>query len=102
MPPLLLVKLNTSDFGCVIIIFPLPILTLYTIQRLFHGLQVTNDIGEDSGKLDVEVVDCPSSPRNLTVTDVAEDSVSISWEIPEDDGGSPITGYIVEKRDATR
>lgn len=34
----------------------------------------------------------------LTVTDVQRDSISIKWKPSEDDGGSPITGYIVEKR----
>lgn len=65
-------------------------------------LQVTNDSGEATGELNLEVVDVPSSPKNLTVTDISEDSVTLTWEVPEDDGGSPITGYTVEKRDATR
>lgn len=64
--------------------------------------QIANDIGKATAKLDLEVVDCPSSPRDLTVTNVTEESVSLSWQIPEDNGGSPITGYTVEKRDATR
>lgn len=65
-------------------------------------IQVRNDHGETSGKLDLEVVDSPSSPRNLSVTTVTEDSVSLTWDVPSDDGGSPITGYTVEKRDASR
>lgn len=64
--------------------------------------QVYNDIGETTGKLDLEVVDCPTSPKDLAVDNISEDSVSLSWNVPDDDGGSPITGYLVEKRDANR
>lgn len=34
----------------------------------------------------------------LHVTDVQRNSISIKWKPPTDDGGSPLTGYIVEKR----
>ena len=30
------------------------------------------------------------------------ESCDIKWEVPEDDGGAPITGYIIEKRDISR
>ena len=32
------------------------------------------------------------------VTDVTGDSCKLSWTAPESDGGSPLTGYIVERR----
>lgn len=46
--------------------------------------------------------DKPSPPRDLKVTEVTEDSVNLSWSPPEDDGGTPITGYVVERLDMER
>ena len=46
--------------------------------------------------------DEPDAPRNLHVTEYWTDFISLAWEAPENDGGSPITGYIIEKRDAMR
>lgn len=34
--------------------------------------------------------------------EVERNSVTFEWEEPEDDGGSPVTNYIIEKRDAKR
>ena len=47
--------------------------------------------------------DPPSQPIGpLEFSDITHDSVSLSWQPPEDDGGCPITGYLVEYHDARR
>jgi hypothetical protein len=43
----------------------------------------------------------PSTPVGpLEVSDVQRNSIALKWRPSEDDGGSPITGYIVEKRES--
>ena len=44
----------------------------------------------------------PSAPRELKFGDITKDSVHLTWEPPEDDGGSPLTGYVIEKREVSR
>jgi predicted phage tail protein len=39
----------------------------------------------------------PSEPVNLIVTSAHDGQISISWMSPSKTGGSPITGYIIEK-----
>ena len=46
--------------------------------------------------------DRPSPPQELTVVAMTAESGDISWQVPEDDGGSPVTQYIVEKKDISR
>lgn len=43
----------------------------------------------------------PPSPCKppLRVVSVIADSVTLQWNPPEDDGGSPLTGFIISKRD---
>ena len=36
------------------------------------------------------------------MTSVTENSVSLHWATPKTDNGSPITGYVIEKRDPKR
>lgn len=44
----------------------------------------------------------PSAPKDFKVLEVTRQHVHLTWEIPEHDGGSPLTGYQVEKRDVSR
>lgn len=46
--------------------------------------------------------DRPSPPRNLAVTDIKAGSCYLTWDAPLDNGGSEITHYIIDKRDASR
>lgn len=41
----------------------------------------------------------PSPPQNLKVVELRRDSILIAWQHSKDDGGSPITNYIIEKRE---
>lgn len=46
--------------------------------------------------------DPPSPPRWLEVVTSTRNSAELKWTAPERDGGSPITNYIIEKRDVKR
>jgi len=50
----------------------------------------------------INFLDKPSEPVALNVSDSGKDFVVLTWKQPSDDGGSPITGYVVEKKDALR
>lgn len=35
----------------------------------------------------------------MEITDITPENCSLSWKPPADDGGSPVTNYVVEKLD---
>jgi len=43
------------------------------------------------------LADPPGPPSAPTVDDVTKDSCQLSWRPPDHDGGSPVTGYHVER-----
>ena len=43
--------------------------------------------------------DQPGKPGDPEIADYDKDFVELKWAKPETDGGSPITGYVIEKRD---
>lgn len=43
------------------------------------------------------ILDTPGPPYKLETSDIAKDSVTLTWYEPDEDGGSPITGYWVER-----
>ena len=47
----------------------------------------------------VNVLDVPGKPRNFSPDEIRAEHVKVSWTKPEDDGGSPITGYIIRAMD---
>ena len=44
------------------------------------------------------ITDKPGPPSNLRVTNTGPGSLTLAWDVPTSDGGSPITAYIVEVR----
>lgn len=44
----------------------------------------------------------PGAPKNGHISDIGSSSARVHWNVPSDDGGSAITGYVVEKREESR
>lgn len=44
-------------------------------------------------------LDVPLAPKNIKVDDITKESCRVSWNPPDDDGGSDIQHYTVEKKD---
>ena len=42
--------------------------------------------------------DVPKPPVKLQPSEITRSSVTLMWAPPQNDGGSPITGYIVERK----
>lgn len=65
-----------------------------------YTLKLKNEVGETTGLFEINVQDKPSPPKGpLEVSDVTKEGCVLSWQPPEDDGGSEITNYVIEKRD---
>ncbi|XP_071749998.1 myosin-binding protein C, cardiac-type-like [Lepeophtheirus salmonis] len=60
-----------------------------------YAIRLTCESGtfEASGK--VNVLDVPLAPRSLQPDEVHAEHVKLSWQPPLDEGGTPITAYIV-------
>ena len=46
--------------------------------------------------------DKPGPPEDIKVKELTENSVTLTWSPPRDDGGAPITKYVTERREANK
>lgn len=65
-----------------------------------YRLQLRNPHGFDTATINVRVLDRPGKPDNVRADEFAGDALTLYWNPPKDDGGSPVTNYVVEKREA--
>lgn len=67
-----------------------------------YNITASNSSGTTKSFVNIVVLDRPSVPIGpIEIYDATEDSVSLKWLPPTYDGGSPITNYIVQKRETT-
>lgn len=67
-----------------------------------YALVLKNEFGENTAEFKVAIKDVPGPPQNLVPLEVYSDRVVLQWQPPEEDGGSPVIAYVVEKRDLSR
>ena len=60
---------------------------------------MTCEAGTFEASANVNVLDVPLKPRCLVPDEVRAEHVKLSWQPPEDDGGTPITSYLVRYMD---
>ncbi|KAJ0029682.1 hypothetical protein NQD34_004679 [Periophthalmus magnuspinnatus] len=65
-------------------------------------VKLQNLAGSASLTLSVRVLDSPGPPTRITVKDVTKNSVTVTWDIPENEGGAPVKNYLVDIRDISR
>ena len=81
-------------------------LTIKDIKRTDAGnyhILVKNSVGLDELEMRLDVLAPPTAPKGfLEISGVNPTGCKLTWKKPEDDGGSPISGYTVEKKDVER
>ncbi len=84
------------------------LITAFTGLRPETGYRVavvaTNAAGEtpaaESRSFSTEAAKLPGAPRAVQFVDVGATSARLTWQAPADSGDSPVTGYVVELRQA--
>ena len=64
-----------------------------------YTLRLSCEAGTFECSAFVNVLDVPLKPRNLVPDEVRAEHVKLSWDPPLDDGGTPITSYLVRYMD---
>lgn len=65
-----------------------------------YTIVAKNEVGEDTADVEISVLGKPGSPKGpLEVSDVTKHGCKLKWKKPDDDGGTPIDHYEIEKLD---
>ena len=78
------------------------ILTIMDVSKVDSGpytITADNELGSDFALINVQVSDRPDPPRWPQTSQIGTDSLVLEWQVPNWDGGSAITNYVVEKQE---
>lgn len=98
---LLLKKQTTVAKTCVLIStlnFSFVFLIIF-VSNLFFWNSFTSFPPKIFTLLVFRCTDPPKAPGKPNIIDYDNVSVTLQWEPPKDDGGRPILGYVIEKKD---
>ncbi len=62
-----------------------------------YTLVAENSVGKDEATVNVNILGKPGKPEEIKVKDVLKDRCKLVWEKPKDDGGLPLTSFVLEK-----
>ena len=88
-------KIENEDYKTTFIIEK-----VHRTDTAIYTVTAKNDSGVDTAELELKVTSKPKKPKGpLKVSDITAEGCKLKWDAPEDDGGEPITGYVVERMD---
>lgn len=97
-------KLKSTDRVSIIVTKDRTSITVKEAMRGDGGkyyLTLENVAGTRTFTIEVNVTGRPSPPTGpIEISSITSESCVIAWQPPEDDGGTDITNYIVEKRES--
>lgn len=67
-----------------------------------YQIKISNGQGEDTKDVNIICQDVPQPPRDVDVINVFQTSCEVKFKPSEDDGGSPITKYVIERQDLSK
>lgn len=62
-----------------------------------YQIKLSNAQGEDSKDVTINMQNVPTVPQDVEVTEIFQSSCVVAWKPPQDDGGSPILKYVIER-----
>lgn len=63
-----------------------------------YQIKLSNAQGEDAKDVHINMQTVPTPPQDVEVAEVFQTSCVVAWKAPQDDGGSPIIKYIIERQ----
>lgn len=63
-----------------------------------YQIKLSNAQGEDSKDVTIIMQSAPTPPQDVEVSEVFQTSCVVAWKVPQDDGGSPIIKYVIERQ----